>query len=156
MTKNNNIRFLEKSKIPFQKIEYTYKEEDLSLITIAKENNLELVQIFKTLVNIANTGEVLIALVNGEQEISHKKLAILAQVKKVEMAPVKDLQKLTGYIRGGCSPLGLKKPYRVFIDQSMNELNTVFINAGQKGLLIGLQPQDLAKISQAIVANIAI
>lgn len=156
MAKNNNIRFLEKHKIPFQTIEYTYHEEDLSLITIAKENHLALTQIFKTLVNIANTGEIIIALVAGNQEINHKKLAQLAQVKKIEMAHVKDLQKLTGYMRGACSPLGLKKPYRIFIDHVLNQYEQVYINAGQRGLLLGLSPQDLVKITQATIADIAL
>ena len=154
MAKNNNIRFLEKEKIPFQSIAYTYTEEDLSVKHIAQENNLAIEQIFKTLVNIANTGEVLIALVSGLQEIHHKKLANLANVKKVEMAAMKDLQQLTGYIRGGCSPLGMKKPYRIFIDDSVLALDTVFINAGQRGLLLGLTPSTLISLTQGILGDI--
>jgi Cys-tRNA(Pro)/Cys-tRNA(Cys) deacylase len=154
MQKTNAIRLLDQQKIKYDTIEYEYDEDNLSVEKIAIDNNLDLNRIFKTLVCVGNTGEIVVALVSGDAQLSNKKLATLAGLKKIDLAPVKDLQTLTGYIRGGCSPLGMKKQFRIFANSNVQDFDWVYVNAGRRGLLFGCSPQDLVAASGAVVADI--
>lgn len=153
MKKTNAIRLLEQKKIAFDTIEYHYEEEDLSLEKIAADNNLVLEKVFKTLVLVGESG-VFIALVAGGSSLSLKKMAALTNNKKVELLAVKALLAQTGSIRGACSPLGMKKTFPTYISEEAKLHEKIYINAGFRGLLIGLSPKDLQQLINAFWADI--
>lgn len=155
MKKTNALRILDRNKIPYSTFEYEYQEENLSVTLIAELNGLEAKSVYKTLVLKGDKTGVLIALVPGDQQLVFKSVAKLSANKKVTTVPVKDLQSLTGYIRGGCSPIGMKKEFPVFIDERMLELPEVLVNAGQRGLLIRIDPNDLAAVTNAVIGVIS-
>jgi Cys-tRNA(Pro)/Cys-tRNA(Cys) deacylase len=142
--KTNAIRILERQGIAFETAAYTYDaEEGLSVALIAQANGLPLERIFKTLVAKGDKTGLAVALVPGDSELDFKALAKASGNKKMALVPVKDIQPLTGYIRGGCSPIGMKKDYPVFIDASALEHEQIYVNSGQRGLLLLLRPSDL-------------
>ena len=147
--KTNAIRTLEQQKIKYDLVHYTYDPENLDVRKIAAENDLELKQIYKTLVLQGNQTPILVALVPGDGALDLKKLASASGNKRVHMAAVKNLQNLTGYIRGGCCPIGMKKLFPVYIDQQAKALDRIYVNAGQRGILMGTLPDELVRISQA-------
>jgi len=152
--KTNVIRLLEQHNIGFEVITYEYDSENLSVEKIAEENNLKLESVFKTLVTISNTNEIIIVVISGDTQLSLKKLANISESKKVDLVPIKDLQKLTGYIRGGCSPLGMKKQFRTFIDSKAQTMDWIYVNAGRRGIFFACSPQDLVNIAEATFADI--
>lgn len=153
--KTNAIRILERQGIAFDTVEYAYDaEEGLSVALIAQANQLPLERIYKTLVAKGDKNGLAVALVPGDSELDFKALAKASGNKKMALIPVKDIQPLTGYIRGGCSPIGMKKNYPVFIDASALEHDRVFVNAGQRGLLLSLAPADLQRAAQAAFVEI--
>jgi Cys-tRNA(Pro)/Cys-tRNA(Cys) deacylase len=154
MQKTNAIREIERLKIAHNTVEYKYEEDNLSVEKIAADNNLKLSAIFKTLVCLGADGEVIVALVGGDAQLSNKKLAKIAGQKNIDLAPMQNLLSLTGYVRGGCSPLGMKKRFRVFIDEAARIEEWIFVNAGRRGLLFGCSPDDLATAAGAIWAEI--
>ncbi|WMX12066.1 MULTISPECIES: Cys-tRNA(Pro) deacylase [unclassified Aureispira] len=149
MKKTNAIRLLQQKKVTFDTIEYTYDSENLNVQKIAEDNGLTLTHIYKTLVLKGDKTGVFVALVAGDASLSLKKMAAVSQNKKVAMLAVKDLQKHTGYVRGGCSPIGMKKQYSVYISEEAKDLEKLYINAGTRGLLVGLVPKDLYNLAQA-------
>ncbi len=149
MKKTNAIRLLQQKKVTFDRIEYTYDSENLNVQKIAEDNGLTLTHIYKTLVLKGDKTGVFVALVAGDASLSLKKMAAVSQNKKVAMLAVKDLQKHTGYVRGGCSPIGMKKQYSVYISEEAKDLEKLYINAGTRGLLVGLVPKDLYNLAQA-------
>lgn len=152
--KTNALRILTQNNIDFDLINYQYQEDDLSVEKIAQDNQLTLESIFKTLVLISPSKEILVALVPGDAQLSLKKLAQLAAEKKVELLAVKDLPIHTGYVRGACSPIGMKKQFRTWIDETVLNFPKIYVNAGKRGLLFGCNPQDLLPITKAVVASI--
>lgn len=153
--KTNAIRLLEKNKIAYEIIEYQYDPENLDVAKIAADNQLELEAIYKTLVIKGDKTGVWVAVVPGNKTLSLKAMAQASNNKKVAMVPVKEIQGLTGYIRGGCSPLGMKKDYPVVIDTTAQNLPLIFVNAGQRGILFGVKPDDLQAVSEATWGNIS-
>lgn len=150
MKKTNALRLLDRQKIPYTTINYTYDPENLEVAHIAVNNGLELSTIYKTLILKGDKTGVLVAVVAGAAQLNLKKAAQASGNKKVALLPVKDLLATTGYVRGGCSPLGLKKNYPVYVDVSAQILDYLYVNAGVRGLLVGLQPHDLVQATQAI------
>ncbi|MEM7370362.1 MAG: Cys-tRNA(Pro) deacylase [Bacteroidota bacterium] len=155
MKKTNALRLLDQKKIVYETITYTYDPDNLDLRYIAQENELLISRIYKTLVLQGSHMPALVAVVAGDRLLNLKALAKVSGNKRVYMTAVKELQALTGYIRGGCSPIGMKKPYPVFIDASANELDLMYVNAGIRGMLVGLSPQDLGMVCGAKIADIA-
>lgn len=153
--KTNAIRLLEKHNKTYEIIEYQYDPENLDVAKIAADNQLELASIYKTLVLKGDKTGVWVAVVPGNKTLSLKAMAQASSNKKVAMVPVKEIQGLTGYIRGGCSPIGMKKAYPVVIDDSAQALDMVFVNAGQRGILFGVNPHDLQEVSQAVWGEIS-
>lgn len=149
MKKTNAIRILDRMNITYTPIEYTYNTENLSVIKIAEDNDLEVAQVFKTLVVRGDKTGVLVCVIPGDKELSLKAIAKLSGNKKTALIGVKELQPLTGYIRGGCSPLGMKKAFPVFIDESAKEYEIIYVNAGMRGLLVGVDSEDLGKACNA-------
>lgn len=155
MKKTNAIRWLDRFHFPYELLPYTYDPEHLDVEHIAASNNLDAAQVFKTLVCIGDKTGPVVAVIPGNKQLVLKSFAQLSGNKKVAMAPMKDLQILTGYIRGGCSPLGMKKKFPVYIDRAATELACVYVNAGTRGLLFGMAPEDLATVAEGAFGEIA-
>lgn len=145
MKKNNVVRELEKAKIDFKILNYEVDENDLSAIALSLKTGIFIGQIFKTLILFTEKKELVVACIQGDGELDLKNLAKLSGCKKVEMLGVKELFDNTGYIRGGCSPVGIKKRHRVFIDNSSLNFEKIYVSAGVRGVQIEINPHDLVK-----------
>jgi Cys-tRNA(Pro)/Cys-tRNA(Cys) deacylase len=155
MKKTNALRILDQQKIAYDTVEYEYDSENLDLAKIAAENGFVLETIYKTLVLTGDKTGVLVAVVAGHHSLSLKKMAAVSGNKKVEMVAVKDIQTLTGYIRGGCSPIGMKKNFPVYLDETAKTMERIFVNAGVRGILFSCKPEDLLKVGRGEWADIA-
>ena len=142
--KTNAIRIVEQKKIPYQEHTYTFSEDDLGAKHVAEELNQNEAQIFKTLVAVGNKTGPVVAVIPSNQELDLKKIAKESGNKKVEMLHLKDLENLTGYIRGGCSPVGMKKLFPTYFDQSALNFATIMVSTGKRGVQMELAPNDLA------------
>lgn len=156
LPKTNAIRLLDQKKIVYCEHSYEWSEDDLSAQHVAAQLNQPEEQVFKTLVTLGNKTGLLVAVVPGNGALDLKKLASVSGNKKVEMIHMKDLERLTGYIRGGCSPLGMKKQFPTYIDETAQLFDTIMISAGQRGLQIELNPIDLAEVVSAPFVNILV
>ena len=148
------VRILDQLKIAYELREYQVNEDELDAETVARKIDWPPEKVFKTLVVRGSKGTIVMACVPAPKELDLKALAQLTQNKWVELVPVKEIQSLTGYIRGGVSPLGSKKPYPLFIDNTALSCDKISISAGRRGLQMLLAPQDLQQITQATLANI--
>jgi len=156
MKKTNAVRILDKNKIPYVMNEYEYDESDVSAVAMAIKTETDINRIFKTLVLLGDKTGYLVACISGETELNLKKLAKISKNKKVEMIHMKDLLKITGYIRGGCSPLGMKKSFPTYIGNSCLNFETIFVSGGKRGMQIEIDPKDLIKILDIQVDDISI
>lgn len=154
MKKTNAARLLDARGILYELAEYEVDENDLSAVTLARKIGQNIEQIYKTLVLRGDKNGVFVVVIPGNAAVDLKKAARLSGNKSAAMVQMKELLGLTGYIRGGCSPLGLKKPYPVFIDESCQLYDTIFISAGQRGLQLKLNPQDLIRVIDAVVGDV--
>ena len=154
LKKTNAARILDNLKISYEVKTYEVDEDDLSAVHVAETMNLNIETIFKTLVARGDKSGVIMAVINGADEVDLKKLAKASGNKSVEMAALKELQPLTGYIRGGCSPLGAKKNYPVYLDSKAMIQEKISISAGVRGEQIILSPSDLVKATNATVAEL--
>lgn len=154
MKKTNAARILDRLKIQYELKEYKIDPNDLSAIHVAKEVNMDIKMVFKTLVARSDKNDIIMACIPGDDELHLKKLAHAANFKKVEMIHLKELQPLTGYIRGGCSPLGAKKEYPVFLDETALSWEKIAISAGIRGEQILINPNDLIKAVNATVCDL--
>ena len=155
--KTNAIRELERLKIPVRTVEYEVDLEDLSAVHAAQTSEIPLERIYKTLVLRADGSakDLLVAVIPGGMELDLKKLAALSGHRKVEMIHMKELFDLTGYIRGGCSPLGMKKKYPTFLDSSALAFDEIAVSAGKRGLQMICAPKDLVRAAAAKTGEIA-
>ena len=144
MVKTNAMRLLDSAKIKYDLSEYEVDESDLSGVHGAEMLGIDPDCMFKTLVCADEKGEHEVFLIPVAYELDLKKCAALAGVKRVEMIHVKDLLQLTGYVRGGCSPIGMKKRFPTFIDEAALKYETIAVSAGQRGFQVLLSPQALA------------
>ncbi len=147
--KTNAVRLLEKAGIPFETVSYPVDPEDLSAGHVAGLLGQNPRQVFKTLVVRGNGKNVLVCLVPGSGELDLKKAAKHSGHKRAEMVRMNELLPLTGYIRGGCTPVGMKKSYPVLIDESCLDFDSIFISAGIRGMQIELAPADLIRFTRA-------
>ena len=154
LKKTNAARILDNLKIDYEVKTYEVDEEDLSAVHVAETMGLDIETIFKTLVARGDKTGVIMAVINGGDEVDLKALAKASGNKSVEMVALKELQPLTGYIRGGCSPLGAKKNYPVYLDSKAMEQEKISISAGVRGEQLILSPTDLVKAARAVVADI--
>jgi Cys-tRNA(Pro)/Cys-tRNA(Cys) deacylase len=152
--KTNGARFLESLGIPFELREYEVDLEDLSAITVAKKIGMPAEQVFKTLLVTGGTGEYRFAVIPGDAELDFKKLAKAAGLRKAEMAPLKDVQPLTGYIRGGVTLFGARKPYPVYIDETAVLFDRISVSAGARGTQLILAPEDFLRAAQAMEVEV--
>ena len=152
--KTNAARILDKLGIEYEIKTYEVDEEDLSAIHVAETVGMDISKIFKTLVTRGDKTGIIMAVIGGADELNLKALAKASGNKHVEMIALKELFPLTGYVRGGCSPLGAKKNYPVFIDSRALEQEKISISAGQRGMQIIISPKDLVTAANATVANL--
>jgi Cys-tRNA(Pro)/Cys-tRNA(Cys) deacylase len=155
MKKTNAVRLLDSLNIPYKLIEYEVDESDLSAENVAKKINLPLEQVFKTLVARGDKTGVFLACIPGGAELDLKTMAQTSGNKKVEMVPVKEILQLTGYVRGGVSPIGTKKQYPVYLDESAMKFPFISISAGARGSQIFISSGDLIKTLNIKVCKIA-
>lgn len=149
MTKTNAMRILDKAKIDYTSMEYTVDENDLSGTSIAKSVGLDYSEVFKTLVAKGDKTGPLVMCIPVDKEIDLKKAAQVSGNKKVEMIHVKDLLSLTGYIRGGCSPVGMKKKFPTFICESCRNHEKITVSAGVKGCQLLIAVEKLVPFIEA-------
>lgn len=147
--KTNAARLLDLHKITYDLIPYEVDENDLSAIHVAETLGENINQVFKTLVLDGDKNGYFVCVIPGNEEINLKQIASLSGNKKCDLIPMKNLIGLTGYIRGACSPIGMKKLFPTYIEESCLNFDSIYISAGQKGLQIQLNPQDLIKLLQA-------
>jgi len=141
--------------IDYRLCEYEVDESDLSAESVAKKVNLPVAQVFKTLVARGDKTGVLLACIPGDAELDLKVIAAISGNKSVEMVPVREVLSLTGYIRGGVSPIGTKKRYPVYLDEGAMRVPFVSISAGTRGVQILVDPKRLSKALEAKIGQIA-
>ena len=146
LQKTNAVRLLEANSIQHSALTYEVDEDDLSGITVAKKIGVEPEKVFKTLVTRGEKTGINVFCIPVTEELNLKKAASVCGDKKVEMIKEKELLPLTGYIKGGCSPIGMKKHYPTFIDETAQLFDEISISAGVRGIQIMIKPDDLAKI----------
>ena len=154
--KTNAMRILDKAGIDYTYKEYEYDENDLDGHHVAEYLGVPYEEVFKTLTAVSDKGEYLVFCISVDDEVDLKKAAKLAGCKSVNMIHVKDLLNVTGYIRGGCSPIGMKKKFRTFIDEMIELVDSVSVSGGQRGLQITMKPQDLVSFTEAVVGDFAV
>ena len=154
MTKTNAMRLLTQAKLPFRTTEYVYDENDLNGMHAAEAIGMPPEQVFKTLVARGDKCGILVFCIPVCCSLDLKKAAKAASDKKVEMIAMKDLLPLTGYIRGGCSPVGMKKAYPTYIDETAILYEEIAVSAGARGQQIILAPQDLIQYINMTVCDL--
>ena len=162
--KTNVARLLTQAGIAHELVPYEVDENDLAATHIAQQLNEDIRQVFKTLVlqgeypgrNSArsNAAGYFVCVVPGDAEVALKKAAAAAGAKKADLIPMKELLPLTGYIRGGCSPVGMKKPFPTFFHQTANDFDYIFVSAGVRGLQVKIAPADLIGYVGATVTDL--
>jgi len=148
--KTNGARYLESLNIAFELREYEVDPEDLSAITVAKKIAMPAEQVFKTLLTTGGPHEYVFAVIPGDAELDFKKLARAAGLRKAEMVALKDVQPLTGYIRGGVTIFGAKKAFPVFVDETAILFDQISVSAGTRGTQLILSPDDYLRAAQAL------
>ena len=146
LIKTNAIRMLDSNKINYEIITYDSKDNKIDGISVANKIGIDKDYVFKTLVTKGTSCELYVFVIPVDKELNLKEAANLTKEKKVEMINVKDIMKYTGYIRGGCSPIGQKKKYKTFIDESAKSLDFIIISAGKIGYQVKINPVDLLNI----------
>lgn len=153
--KTNVARLLDKAKVEYQLIPYTVDENNLAATHVAEELGEDIATVFKTLVLHGDRTGYLVCVVPGDFEVDLKAASKVSGNKKVEMIPMKDLLAVTGYIRGGCSPIGMKKRFPTYIHLSCLEHEAIYISAGVRGLQVRIAPDDLINYCTAQLSAIA-
>ena len=152
--KTNAMRILEKAGISFRTVTYEVDEKDLSGSGVARKTAIPENRIFKTLVVKGDRSGYAVACIPVERELNLKSFAVVSRNKKVEMIPVKDIFPLTGYIRGGCSPVGMKKAFPIFFDSTAVDFDWIAVSAGIRGQQILVDPRELSAFVGAQYADI--
>jgi Cys-tRNA(Pro)/Cys-tRNA(Cys) deacylase len=154
VAKTNAARILDGLGIAYELRPYEVDLEDLSAPNVARKIGLPVEQVFKTLLTVANTGEHFFAVIPGDDELDLKKLATAAAVKKVELASLKEVEPLTGYIRGGVTVMGAKKAFPAYADETIELHDAISVSAGMRGLQLVLAPVDYLRASEATIADL--
>lgn len=154
MTTTNAMRLLTKAGIPFDTSEYPVDESDLSGVHAAEALGVEPDRVFKTLVARGDRKGLSVFCIPVAEELDLRKCAAATGDKKIEMIHVKELPGLTGYIRGGCSPIGMKKKYPTFIDEIATLFDRIYVSAGLRGQQLIIDPQDLRTYTEATFADL--
>lgn len=152
--KTNVARLMDTAKIEYELVPYQVDDEDLSAIHVAAQLGEDVAQVFKTLVLRGNKTGLLVCVIPGDAEVDLKKAAHISGNKSVEMIHQKELLPLTGYIRGGCSPIGMKKPYPTYIHETCEVFDYIYVSAGVRGLQLKIAPNDLISYTSATVGDL--
>jgi Cys-tRNA(Pro)/Cys-tRNA(Cys) deacylase len=152
--KTNGARFLENLGIAFELREYEVDLEDLSATAVAKKVGMPPEQVFKTLLTTGGPHIYVFAVIPGDAELDFKKLARAAGLRTAEMTPLKEVQPLTGYVRGGVTVFGAKKAYPVFVDETIILFDTIAVSAGARGTQLLLAPDDYLRAAEAETADL--
>jgi Cys-tRNA(Pro)/Cys-tRNA(Cys) deacylase len=154
MSKTNAIRILETLHIPHETISYEFNEEEIDAMSVAGKLGADPDCVFKTLVARGDKTGVVVFIIPGPAELNLKKAAVASGNKHVEMIRLVELLPLTGYIRGGCSPIGMKKPYPTFIDETAQLFDEIHVSAGVRGMQIKIVPKNLRACIEAEYADL--
>ncbi len=146
ISKTNVARILDSKKIQYELVPYEVDENDLAATHVAEQLGEDIAQVFKTLVLRGDRNGLLVCVIPGDKEVDLKKAAKLSGNKKVEMIAMKELLPLTGYIRGGCCPIGMKKPFPTWIHFTCADFPFIYISAGVRGLQLKINPDDLLEV----------
>ena len=152
--KTNAARILDRLGISYELLTYPVDESDLSAVHVAQVTGIPLEQLYKTLVVRGDRTGIFMAVIPGGAELDLKAAAAASGNKRAEMVHLKEVFDLTGYVRGGCSPLGAKKPYPVYCDESIVQHARICVSAGRRGEQLALAPADLVRAAQAVTAHI--
>jgi len=152
--KTNAMRLLEKEKIGYELMTYEIVEGSMSPEYLAGQIGKDVLSIFKTIVTVGHSGNHYVFVVQLTEELDLKKAAKAADEKNIELIDQKDLEKLTGYVRGGCSPVGMKKQFRTFFDDRIGSFEKIVVSAGKRGFQIEADPKDLVRATRAVLTDI--
>src|SRR3954465_9041194 len=147
--KTNAIRILDAKKIAYEVLTYENQDGKIDGVSVAEKIGRDPKEVYKTLVAQGASKNVYVFVIPVAEELDLKKAAKAAGEKNIEMLPVKDIQKWTGYIRGGCSPIGMKKEYKTFIDEQVKDLETIIVSGGKIGVQMVLEPELLTEVTKA-------
>lgn len=153
--KTNAARLLDRAKIAYQLIPYQVDENDLAATHVAESLGEPIERVFKTLVLKGDRNGHFVCVVQGDKEVNLKSAAKISGNKSAELIPMKELLPTTGYIRGGCSPIGMKKQFPIYIDSSALQFDYIYISAGVRGLQLKLSPCDLIQFTNAQIAEMS-
>lgn len=151
VSKTNAARLLDKEKVSYELIPYEVDESDLSAVHVAANLGEDINQVFKTLVLHGDKTGYFVCIIPGDKEVNLKLAAKVSGNKNCELIPMKELLPTTGYIRGACSPIGMKKHFPTFIHQTCSDYPYIYVSAGQRGLQIKIEPKELIKLVSAEV-----
>lgn len=154
--KTNAARLLDKAKIAYELLTYQFDENDLAAQHVADNLGEDIRQVFKTLVLHGDKCGYFVCVVPGNTEVDLKKAAKAAGAKKAELIPMKELLPLTGYIRGGCSPVGMKKAFPTFYHSTVLDFDHIFVSAGQRGLQLKVDPRQLIAYTRGTVVDLTL
>ncbi len=154
--KTNAARLLDKAGVEHELIPYTVDPDNLAAEHVAEELGEDIERVFKTLELHGDKSGYFVCVIPGNMEVDLKKAAKVAGAKKADLIPMKELLPLTGYIRGGCSPIGMKKPFPTFFHTTATDGDVIYVSAGVRGLQLKLRPQDLIDFCHAGIADIAV
>ena len=154
MDKTNAMRFLDKQKINYELKTYDVSDGQIDGLSVCKKCQIEPSMVYKTLVTKGSDHNYYVFVVNVSDELDLKKCAKAIDVKNVEMIHVKDINKITGYIRGGCSPIGMKKSFMTIYDESIMKQDEIFVSAGKLGMQLKINKDDLISITKGKVFDI--
>ena len=152
--KTNAMRILDKNKINYEVITYDISDDKIDGISVAEKTGQDMKEVYKTLVTQGVSRELYVFVIPVDKELDLKEAAKSAGEKSLQMIHVKDITKYTGYIRGGCSPVGMKKLYKTFIQEEARDLENICVSGGKKGLQVKLEPMDLIKIINGSFADV--
>lgn len=156
IAKTNAARLLDRAKIAYTLVPYTVDENNLAADHVAEELGEDINRVFKTLVLHGDRSGYFVCVIPGNMEVDLKAAAKVAGAKKAEMIHMKELLPLTGYIRGGCSPIGMKKSFPTYFHSTAMDFDTIFVSAGVRGLQLEIAPGDLISYVHGEVADIAV
>ena len=154
--KTNAVRLLDKAGLKYDLIPYEFDENDLAAQHVADSLGQDIARVFKTLVLHGDKTGHIVAVIPGNMEVDLKALAKVSGNKKVEMIAMKDLLQVTGYIRGGCSPIGMKKRFPTYFHTTALDQDVIYVSAGVRGLQVEIAPHDLINFVQAMIADIGV
>jgi Cys-tRNA(Pro)/Cys-tRNA(Cys) deacylase len=152
--KTNAMRILDAKKVNYEMLTYDNKDGKIDGVSVAEKIGREPKEVYKTLVAMGASRNIFVFVIPVAEELDLKKAARAAGEKNIEMLPVKDIQKWTGYIRGGCSPIGMKKEYKTFIDVNCRSIDSIIVSGGKIGVQIVLEPVLLQEVTKADIVPI--